>query len=835
MMKNHPAFTHCTLIFIIIMLFIPIYTQAQQCGYEHLNAFVLNIHAKGSNQKIKGLKIFLVDEHNKPCFSKFEVEPHEMGETWRTEYDTMLFWDNEDKNLSYKGSFPLTNLKCAGAEGYYMILIKEFEAFHSNPGQTPFYQARIVDVDGPANGGYFPTKLVRLPYGRSVNLCKTGFVEHTILNNYYHSKLAEDGNPYAPVEVILDHEQLAEVESVPEDVLSYSTLLDTIRSRFGSDSLYAVRSVVVRSMRNMKILQTIQITKPYYVHAQKVKMILKFGDFYFDNPSTIRDFYLNAGRKKDTFGNELIQQLFYTYDHSNGYFILDTLLSNYNNVEVFDHLKKVVRHSFYVTEDTNYQYLYQFYRTGWKKTNTWKTPRKNKTPNQKPRKTTECLVWLNGREHLLPRYFPGNLDENFLQVKDTYIFVNNCDDTLRLENINSSSLASFKIPAFVPPHDTAMVYYRENFAFPDNSPLIIERQLVINTPGDPFNYCKVVFVISGFHAGIKIIQDGKSVIENYPHHYGFLQNELTFDKMGKPVSFGAKIKGRDVKAGRWRYWGENGQETYLIYSKLAGITAKSKTSDNTLPCRVSIRDSFRWKNTETWFYEGCNYFWISPNTDSIRVNTDSAFNFFSVNYAHLNDESKFELMLIDHGDFYIHNGWYNVPLELLPDQYAVFWDWNAISLKEKQQPSTASLYRGLVKKYPGIVSFSVFGKPDHDAIDLSHLNETQKKQVLQKLIDEEYILKLCQVFRFPPYRPTYCDGQITLTINQFIPGDSIFKLVNRYGFEFSYPVPMSGGVYSFKYTAKLLDLEFFSNFNRLCKITGVISGSLSTYMIVEPD
>ncbi|HRS59986.1 MAG TPA: hypothetical protein P5050_12300 [Bacteroidia bacterium] len=834
-------YLHITL---VIFLFLrPFQIYPQQCGYEHLNAFVLNIHAKGSNENIKGLRIYLVDENNKPYFSKFEVMPHEMGETWRTEYDTMMFWNNSDKNIRLKGSYPLSGLRCAGAEDNYLIIIPEYEGFKTNPGQTPFYQARIVDVDGEANGGFFPTKTVRLPYGRSINLCKTDFVNHTISNSPHHSDFCEGGKIYSPIEIIPDKDQEPMMEeSFNRDVFGYTPVFDTLRSRFGDDSLYAVKSVVVRSQREMKVLQVLEIPELYFQQAAKAEYLIKFGDFYNDNHSGIRDFYVKTGHYKDSNGLYYEKKVFFSFNHRTGFFDLDTLLSNYYNVEVFDKLNKIIRNSYQLTPDTIFQYSYQLIDKNWIKVNTYRTPRKrvvytSGTENSNnPEKKKEDIIWLTGNVHRLKAFFPFNQDENVVIVKDTFRFINHTDKTLKLEKPYSDNPRIFTLSQEVKPNDTGFVYYTEYLTFPQEYPDIAERILFLNNPGYVNQYCKVQFVISGFKAQRIYSKTGKIEKEFYPHVSGKMLYELDFDENGKHTAFGLKMKDSDERQGIWKFWDEKGNLTYTTYSKTIGIQAGNKYSAEHHHCRIAVRENGKWIQPFSWENSQASWCCIKENTDSIRIFTDSSSNTIRIDFFQLNDGSRFQLFLINHGDFFIRQGYYNMALELSPDKYAVVWDRYFIHLDYENKISNDSLMKLLVAKYPGVKSFSVFGRAEHDALDLSELSSTKRKEYLEKLSNDRYILKLSQLFRFPPYHAyTYSDGQLTLTINHYMKNDDIYKIVNQFGFGLASPVPMAGGSWTVRYLPKLLDKTFFENFNKLCSDPNVMMGSVSTFGVMEAE
>jgi len=836
------------MIFLFFLLLInliinPIQLFSQQCGYEHLNAFVLNIHAKESNEKINGLKIYLVDENNKPYFSKFEVPPQDMGEVWRTEYDTMFFWNNSDKNLKYKGSYPRMNLKCVGAEDNYLIIIPEYEGFKTNPGQTPFYQAKIEDVDGEANGGFFPSKTVRLPYGRSINLCKTDFVDHTMSNSPYHPDLCEDEKIYSPIEIILDKNQEPMLdESFNQDVLSYWPVHDTLRSRFGDDSMYAVKAVVVRSQRDMKVLQVLEIPELYFQQAAKANYLIKFGDFYHDNNSGIKDFYVKTGHFKDSNGLYYEEKVFYTFNHRKGYFDLDTLLSNYYNVEVFDKLNKIIRNAYHLTPDTIFQYSYQLIDKKWIKVNTYRTARKKvvstlgtENPNN-PDKKKEDIIWLTGNVHRLKTIFPHNLDENVVIVKDTFRFINNTDKTLTLEKPFSDYPRSFVLSPKVKPNDTGFVYYMEYLAFPLEYPDIAERILFLNNSGYVNHYCKIQFVLSGFKAQRIYSKTGKVEKEFYPHVSGKMLYELDFDENGKHIAFGLKMKDSEERQGIWKFWDEMGNLSYITYSKNIGIQAGNKYSAEHHPCKIAVREKGKWIKPFSWENNQASWCCIKENTDSIRIFTDSSSNTIKIDFAQLNDGSRFQLYLINHGDFYIRQGYYNMTLELSPDKYAVVWDLYFIHLDHEYRISNDSLMKLLVAKYPGVKSFSVFGRAEHDALDLSELSSTTRKEYLEKLSNERYILKLSQLFRFPPYQGfTYSDGQLTLTINHYMKNDDIYKIVNQYGFGLASPVPMAGGNWTVRYLPKLLDKSFFENYNKLCSDPNVIMGSVNTFGVMETE
>lgn len=653
----------------IFLMLLSARLSAQQCGWEGLNAFVLDVHTQASREKIKGLKIYLVGEDDKPYFWETRLPPTRREMTWHTEYEPMVFWDNAARRLKMKNSFPPRDVRCVGAEDHYMILINDASA---NP--PPVYKALIVDIDGPENGGWLQSILVPLDFGRSVNLCQTGFVGHKPDSTSHHSRLCEDGLPYAPIEIVIDGQGVQRV-SPPLPPL----------------------------------------------------------------PD--------------------IQQ-----------------------------------------------------------------PAPEKKP-QKPRKTTDCLEWIGDSVSHLPVIYPRQEKETWRAVRNDFRFVNGCRETLRNMRFNNQSYKNY-LSTKVPPGDTGIVTFIENYTFNLPLPEFIDHRFGWESSDSSTHYIRVTLVNLGKPQQMEPHPDGRPARAWYAFETDSLRYELVVDEDGFQRSYGLLHRRTGERYGNWRFWDEQREEGFTRYSKLLRLGVHQANSPGYTRARVQVRKGGKWTVPFYWETPQGAALFVEDGTDSVRVLADGASNAFPVDYFALPDEVHHEIWLIADGGDYLRSGAFNLPFKLMPGQYAVVWDWAWMQRQSggSAPPSEDELRMELLQQFPDIVPLGNAAYGDPLVLDISRLSGPRQEEILQALLREPRIARVSQVIFSPGVVQGYANGLISLRLSPYLKQERILAICNQNGFNYLGPVPMSGGLYNLLYEPKLIDGEFYRRYNRFFEDVDVWKG-----------
>jgi hypothetical protein len=807
------------LLLLLLLLLSSRALYAQPCGWTGLNAFVLDIHTR-DGEKIERLKIYLVDELGRPYFSETWISGRD-GPFSHIRRDTILFWENKEKQERDRSSSPPLNRYCQGAGDNYLVFIYQFPDYPVDPYHAPVYQARIVDVDGEKNGGYFPTRTVRLDYGRSVNLCHSDIMDQSPGSEM----VCEDGKPFVPIAVILDKPPLR-METGPVEALLYHPQFDTIRSPgTGEDSLYAIRSVMVQDYATLNVLQTVAISHPFYRPARFQKGFIEYGDFYFDNPDGIRDFRVQTDRLQDSLGYFSEKYLHYVFQPDKGRFELDTLLSNYYLVEILENQKIIRRYEKEFREATYLIRTFILADGAWQLVSERAYPR----PDYTPPKTTHCLVWVGDSLHRREAVFPESDLLDWVEIRDTFSFINTCADTLFLDRGNTAYPNTFSWTQRVPPGDTGLVYFRESFSFYLSQPQFVERALWLATPGGITKLARLRFVLTGFQGEWKQGPEGGRT-----GYFPFPQSDslcysLVLDERGFPRSYGIKAKEGKTPYGEWQFWNEKGEERKEVFSKQFHLMAFDQNGNFLQECRVLIRGNGVWEKAVAYGNPSASFF-LPPGADSLRVFTDSASNAIPIDYDRLPNTVGHELFLIPEGGVSFRMGYSNVPVDMQPDQYALIWNWSATP-----RPKPEKIMDEWKERFPGLQFWSLDGHALPMAVDLSGVSKREKETALDDLLQDHRLLKLSQVFSLPRTGLTYCDGQITLEVRGSLLQEEIAAIAARNGFELKEVANAGHPFYFLQYQNKLIGEEFFREYGEFFKSAEVMYGMMNLYERILPE
>jgi hypothetical protein len=229
----------------ILSLFFISDSLAQQCGFEGLNAFVIDAHLSNEKELIKGLKIYLVNENNEPYVIKTKVF-NAKKTRYETRFDTIIFWENTKAKSLKKQEGLYHRFYLKGAGNTYIVSLPEYEDYKEKGTFMPVYRAWIEDVDGKKNGGDFGIRVVSLNYAHSVSICGSGIM-HNEPNTHHNPPQIKriDGGYFMPMDVNMSYRPslIADTGMVKH---MYRTKRDTLFNINGNDSLFGIKEIEIK-------------------------------------------------------------------------------------------------------------------------------------------------------------------------------------------------------------------------------------------------------------------------------------------------------------------------------------------------------------------------------------------------------------------------------------------------------------------------------------------------------------------------------------------------------------------------------------------------------------
>lgn len=822
------------------------FSFAQQCGYENKNAFVLNVHIAGSKQKIEGLKIYLTDENDRPyTFTATSVISDEPYRDFSYQ-DTCLFWSNTNNKKTKARKNKDHFRQFERAEDNYMVIFRESPDFANNPMQAPVYKARIVDVDGEANGGFFPTRYIYLPYIKSLNIC---------YNDFHHSwdnkkKITTvDGQPYSPIDIALTttggHKVDMPDNEIPERMafrLHYDTIQPAKDDWHGT--LYNIRQVDIYDLKYLTPIQKIKKTKAFNIYENLLHDAIEYIDFYNDNPNNIKDFrYLIYQKEEKRLNATITKHLHYTFNEKRRRFEPDPLLNNYENV-FYNPIKKLMgRIEYTATPNSFIQKIYLLINRKWTYQETIETKRYvpvtiGDTKVKRTAKDEACIQFRNEEwAKLYPVTFAKNVTNSSIHIKDTFRLHNICSDKIEIKNATSDHLNSFSFSKTMGPNSINYIYFDE-VIYPHANFEFITRSLRIEFKdgSTKFVYFFMPLVIK---ERATLFYDDNNRISSFtiPSFPDYTVMEIQLHANGKMKAMGKRMKDDAAKnVEDWRHFDSLGKSLFPIITYTKTVTLQPQIVDQETPVsfKIKVRENGKWIVPTTTYADNNRTFYIFEKTDSIVAYTDSTAQGFSIDFDKLANSTIFQFYFLKADDPFLLIGGVKTPFSLSDHQYVLKWNYDK-NANIYSPSSDDTLLNRMVRKIPGakIIYHSRYVK----GIDLSALSAKQRSQVLNVWLLDNNIQYICQMFGLSKSSINFhCNNMVTCRFKQGTPPEEVLTIAAALGFKrYSSFSSSDGELQSFIFNSKLIDQHFFKQFNALCQHPKVVYGHINQYMHISID
>ncbi len=814
-------------VFILLINFLCENLFAQQCGYDQYYLFVLDVHSANSTVKVPDLKMYLVDEQEKPVLAG--VSYFEDNE-WKYRSDTLFFWEH---NLLKQGAGnrPLFRQKYYNIGDYYVVAFRLDKSELEDPLTYPIYK---VKIQSQLTHLQDQTTIVHLPLQRAVRICGNGITEDFPLVKPVQTL---DGKIFEPINIVLDQHNESIMFNQPKDELHYAVRFDyqTLSTPYEGINEYLLNGAKIYSTQTGKLQQEIYIPRISKSTSKENKNIVKFIDFYNRGITEAKDFSVQIESWRDLEIKGYRQKLnYYIFNTFTKQYDLDTVLSNYNDVFYYEPSKSMRRYDYEVTANSRIAYTYQLENKTWvliDKSETMFTPPTPKISFP----STKCIIQ-NENSHLLPlKVLPETHTK--LMVKDTFWLYNTCDDTLYITQVQSATRDFFSInQTLLPKQRTPLIFNgypsNDNYDFTTNH----------------FN-CSLTLTdgsVLGLDITIPTVSNNSTVYYRADSSITYaVANTLkgrfstaVFTFPSGQIRAKGTIQDNDtsLKVGDWLYFREGTLSSdQEVYSKAVSISAFDGTQTyEHNQFKVKVLENGNWKEPVTDAFKNELRFYISPKTDSILAYTDTTAYCFGLSYSKVPVQIKKQIFLLMPGERRLKIGNYEMPFNVVSNQYAIILNYSRFkSANRTTYQLTDSIISILQKQYPDITT--VWISKNQRGINLERLENETREKLLQQLTGDSSISFVSQLFytNRNPQRLSYCDNRVYADIDIEDP-DKFRRTALKLGFS-DIEIDMGNNRFWLTYPGKMIDEGFFEAFDKLTREKLVFGAYLNSYFEPELD
>lgn len=826
-----------------ILLLLLIFSQsklfAQQCGYDFYYLFVVKVHAKNSTEKIPNLKMYLVDENEKPITVEVlynentkKRDGDEYGK-WKYKRDTLFFWENA-KAKKNVGTKPLLRQKFYRVGDNYIVALHLKGDEVRDPEKYPLYKLKIEQNNSQLNSINIPTQTFNLPLGKAVNICHNHLYDDF---HYLQSVTSYDNQPFKPIDIVLNEatEQVGLVVEEPKNELQYTVRFNyrTIAAISENDE-YILDKAKVYNTQTGKLHQEIYIPRISKSYAKESKNIVDFIDFYNRDIKEAKDFSVQIDNWRDLKNMVAREKTnFYIFNRSKKLYELDTALSNYDDVFYYLPLKTMRRYDYETNTTAKIIYTYQL------ENKKWVLIDKNVTlfkpdPVTRNLSIKEC-IYVKENSHTLP--IKAVIGTNAkVTVTDTLWIYNTSNKTIEISKVQSTTRDFFSINQTLLPHS--------------KNPIIFNGVLINNSFDftiKDFN-CMLTFS-DGYMLGLGVIvptisnncsvyYNADSTI-NYalanPYKSRFATAIFTFPDGSLRAKGEVQDKDTSLKVGKWQYYK---QDTWgfdeVVYSKQISLAAFNRENGSQhTNFNIKVLENGKWKQPIFDDRNGQKSFYTTATTDSIIAFNDTTSYGFAIPYNKIPANIAMQFFLLKPNERTLKIGYYRTPFSVLKNQYTIIPDYSKFKNKNKTTYQiTDSILTALQKKYPKIAT--VYVSKHQRGIDLNSLSFDEQYKVIMQLTNDTCIAFVCQLFTvMNKNRITFCNNEVYVELNTT--NIEEFKKMALARHFANIRADIGSNRYWLTHAGKLIDESFFESFDRLTKNPLVLSVNFNSYHEAELD
>jgi len=860
-MKRYMNFKLEILLFVCLCIGYNI--NAQQCGYEHRGAILLDIIDAQTKQPIKGLKVNLsyADGRHIQSVGKTSYDDAK-NETCIDEY---MFWENRTRKIKkedcvytylYRQSFPnagdhyicivptrqglMATSRLAYHEGYTISeRARNSEPKFDSTSNMFFMYIHIVDDRKDKKNGAYISQLLRIPLAAVIDICSS--------NLDGNDGELRNGQKLNPIRIELEANNpgyKASIQHTAFDryVIPYYHSGQVLGRGFEeSHTVVQLQKIELYDEKTLQLLQT--ITEPRQKKLSWGMGAIAFANFYHEEEPYKKGFRIPAESTRKEMREEQ-RFVYYKWNTSTKLFELDTLLNSKYYTRFDGETKRMFATELEEKDDAKIYYHYELKDRKWILVDT------ERHENPKPinpivsnpfvEKNAKC--YLDKTYSLKPvQYFK---DEEWKVIRDTFWIGNYGNKTAKITVVQN---AHFKIPEEILPNQKLPIVYERKFISDDR---LGNKFYIVPTPFNSVSDGFVIkydngetltgsinYMIVDNNAMINQLPDGslnisienggseKKIIHTFPS--GFLKE------------YGEYFTPDQCRIGFWVQVDSSQHITVnqVQYNKLMTIQVANADINTCTVTRIG---------TES---EAVNraQMAVSPSTKSIKVSDGVASAEYNINFDELKQEDGVTLNLIKPNEDFVYNGQVKLPMDFSHQQYKIIFSPEYIykmSPKEREQVEV-HYFDEMLKEFPALLYYnidtaeSMFKHRNSNNIfmvlDLSRCSVKEKQSILNRLEKDNDIKAVCilshrgaqffndNIIQIPDFKNHTLDTALAAK-------------AKSYGFTFTnLQSSMSYTLSVFKYKSKIVDKAFFRDYNLLCEALAFRTIWLNRYANIKPE
>lgn len=803
---------------------------AQQCGYENYYLFVVNVHTKDNAEKIPNLKLYLVNENDKPITADVTFQENKQ---WKHRNDTLFFWDNKKAKESAGGK-PLLRQKFYNIGDNYIVAFRLDVKQLKDPQHYPIYQLKIESGLNEKTGNLYSTQIFHLPIQKAVRICNNNVSE-----NFKPFKPVEtvDGKVFKPIDIILNEEYQQVAVDEQKNSLQYAVRFDFIENPNQPSELteYNIVNAKIYNTQTGKLHQEIYIPSKSISINKESKNIVQFIDFYDRKIDEAKDFSVQMERWRDLKNMVYREKTnYYIFNTSTKQYQLDTALSNYEDVFYYLPLKTMRRYEYVITDKSKIKNTYQLDNKKWVLIDKNEILFKPDPP--KIKYAPKNCILIENKWHTLPVQAVVGTNAT-KQIKDTFWLYNACDDTVYITKVQSSNRDFFSInQTLLPKQNIPLIFngilQNSSFDFITKSfscylTLADNHTLTFEVSVPTVSNNATVFYHKDSSVNYAIAQQKNKRYSNafftYPNGNLRAQGQV-------------QDADTSLKVGKWKFYKEGvwGMDE-VVYSKEISLTAfNTENGSQHTNFEIKILENGNWKQPIIDVDNNKKSFYITKETDSVVAYTDTTNYAFGLNYDKLPANFSMQFFLLKPDERTLKIGYYRMPFSVLKNQYTIIPDYSKFTNTNRTTYQiTDSILQSLQKQYPKIAT--VYVSRNQRGIDLSKLSFEEQYKVVMQLTNNSSIRTVCNLYTvMNKNRMAFCNNEVYVELNTTDIEDFKKKAL-ALGFA-NLRADMGSNRYWLTHaSAKLIDEGFFEAFDRLTRNPMVISAHFNSYYEPELD
>lgn len=173
-------------------------------------------------------------------------------------------------------------------------------------------------------------------------------------------------------------------------------------------------------------------------------------------------------------------------------------------------------------------------------------------------------------------------------------------------------------------------------------------------------------------------------------------------------------------------------------------------------------------------------------------------------------------------------GWENVGFQFETGRYHIFYDYGNSAFKKYKTEGEYQNY--LIKKYPHLIFLS------YDNIDMFNVNQSERKALINALLEEPGIDKIskCMTF-YSNHETSFFYDYITVIANPFKTTAENIAIIESYGFKEVQIISGSSNYYIAKYPGQFIGEKFVQMVTEISKDTRVYGAYVAAFSEVVLD